>query len=208
MDIHNAQAVRRLMVAAPFLLILGCGRAAPIDSVRRSGDTLRLRFATGRETVPLNAEGGESSSSYDYHGRVGRGVFDYVEYHGDEQPPGWILFNASTGRAVQGSDTPVFSPDSGHFATALDSWDNCAEADGSRAAIWRLSDSVPVREWHIEPLDCRAMRGWGATNPRWRGADTVEFTRLEFDSTVTDGHFASRPMYVIRAGTAWHVAAS
>jgi hypothetical protein len=117
---------------------------------------------------------------------------------GGEQPPGWMLMNRRTGRSAEGRYTPVFSPSVGRFATAEDGAANCAEIEESEADIWRLTDSVPVHEWHVLTGRCGVKSGWGISDARWRGEDTVEFRRRELDDSVARGR-----VIAVGAGAGW-----
>jgi hypothetical protein len=68
--------------------------------------------------------------------------------------PKWIIVDTRTGRTLGDLDSPVLSPNSTRFATTADGWDNCSEANGPLVEVWRMTDSLPVREWHLQPFDC------------------------------------------------------
>lgn len=69
--------------------------------------------------------------------------------------------------------------------TAAADWNNCTERDQPDAAVWRLTDSIPMREWRLTSFDCRTQSGWGATDPHWIGDDTIELTRHDAATTTT-----------------------
>ena len=77
--------------------------------------------------------------------------------------------NARTGGTISADHDVVVSPDSLRFATAANHWFNCAEQDHPSLDVWRLTDTLPVREWRLDPFNCRTNAGWGPTNPHWRG---------------------------------------
>lgn len=180
-------------------------------TARRAGDTLYVRLTTGRETTFVNAVGGEDEGGFRYGGRLGRAAFHLIESYGHEVYPTWLFMNARTGGTISADHEAVVSPDSLRFATAANDWFNCAEQDHPSLDVWRLTDTLPVREWRLDPFNCRTNAGWGPTNPRWRGPDTLEFTRN--DAIVRNGasigadriEYRARPMLAVRDRSGWRV---
>lgn len=203
-------------------LSLGDSKHTCIDSIetraiacsggtaRRAGDTLYVRLATGHETTFVNVIDGEDDGGFRYGGRLGRAAFHLIESRGHETYPTWLLMNARTGRTIRAGHEFVVSPDSLRFATAANDWFNCAEQDHPSLDVWRLTDTLPVREWRLNPFDCRTNAGWGPTNPQWRGSDTLEFTR---NDAVSQSHaigadrieYRARRMLAVRDLSGWRV---
>jgi len=74
--------------------------------------------------------------------------------------------------------------------------DLVAAFDPTRLAIWRPTGDSAQIEWQVEPND------WGPTEARWRGADTVVFTRNRIGATPDTIH--REPWHVARAPSgAW-----
>jgi len=168
---------------------------------RRAGHTLVLRLRSGREARFIDDTAREADGGYYFNGRLGRSRFLLVESWGHETYPTWSVVNDSTGRRVDGLYEPVVSPDALRFAGTAEGWDNCTEGDGPGLEIWRLTDSVPVRELRWRPWDCSHFAGWGPTAARWRGADTVAFIVRHARSATT------RTGVVVRSGVSWRVSA-
>jgi hypothetical protein len=138
-----------------------------------------------------------------YAGEVGSVPFQVIERYGGETYPTFQLLNGRTGTDEGiGTDLPLFAPDSTHFVVDAPGWDNCAEGDGASLAVWRLTDSVPIREWGVYPWTCRGT-GWGATDLRWRSTDTLEFVR---NGVTQHGPTGTRqPMLVIHDAAGWRI---
>ena len=181
-------------------------------AARRVGDTLFVRLDNGREKSYVEDNTSEAPGGYQYEGRIRQPIsMHIVESNGHETAPEYIFLNPRTGREVVAADRPVFSPDSTRFATASDSWDNCVELDHPRLEVWRLTDSVPVSEWQLDPWNCKTKSGWGPTAPQWRGPDTLAFIRNDMTihsilgSNEPSVEYRNRPMLAVRTGTAWRV---
>jgi hypothetical protein len=170
-------------------------------TVSRAGDTLILRLASGRDTNIVNTRD-EAGLTYQYVGRVGRGAFHLIEQFGGEQPPKFILVHPGSGRSIRTVDMPVLSPDSARFAAATPGWD-CAKSPEQALEIWRFTDSIPVREWRLEKLVCKAegglTSGWAALQPAWRAPDTLTFIRFEEHAN------RRRPGLAVHRATGWRL---
>jgi hypothetical protein len=145
----------------------------------RAGDTLRIHIDDGNPRLFVNSNA--SDLLFQYLGRLGAHGYHVVEQFGGEHPPYFLLVQPRSGRSVAVTGMPVLSPDASRIAAATPEWD-CAESPDQRLSIWRLADSVPVREWEIAPLMCAgngATGGWAAVDPVWRAADTLAFARVE-----------------------------
>jgi hypothetical protein len=80
--------------------------------------------------------------------------------------------------------------------------------------IYRVTDSIPVREWGIEPFNCATNAGWGASDQAWVAPDTLRFTRYDLPSSKAAGLDSAdgrpqptRRMLVVHADTGWHLVA-
>jgi hypothetical protein len=150
------------------------------QTARRSGDTLYVRLAGGRDLPFVDDQTSEAPGGYHYVGRIPQPPLHVVQQYGHESPPSWIFVNERTGRSVVANDEPVISPDSSRFVTAAQpDWNNCTERDHPSLDVWRFTDTVPVLEWRFDPWNCRRQVGWGPTNPHWHGPDTLEFVGNE-----------------------------
>ncbi|HTE46767.1 MAG TPA: hypothetical protein VK636_16055 [Gemmatimonadaceae bacterium] len=78
---------------------------------------------------------------------------------------------------------PLMSPDAARFATAEPIWGDCA-GTGTSLDVWRMTDTVPVHEWHVAPWDCRAPTGWWPSDVHWLTPDTLEF--IHHDAVPAD----------------------
>lgn len=214
-------------IAASALLLLGCGRAPAGSctdrnearafacsggSARRAGDTLFVRLSSGRDLSFIDDPHGEAPGGFHYAGRIGGATFHMIERYGHESAETFILVNAQTGRRVEASDEPVLSPDGMRFATAAEpDWNNCSERNHPSLDIWRLTDSVPVREWRLDPFDCQARTGWGPIHPHWRTVDTLEFLRSDEvrkatpDSSGIPVQYRTTPMRAVHDVNGWRI---
>ena len=172
-------------------------------SVIRKGETLFVALTSRPPTSFVNG-GGEAPHGFQYVGRFGGGRFDVIESNGGETYPTAIFVERQTGRTVRTGRDFVFAPDGQHFATADADWHNCAELDQPHLEVWRLSDSIPVREWSLVSFSCRAQTGWGATNPRWIAPDTLEFRRRVLASDSLAGA-VERTTRAVRSAAGWRV---
>jgi hypothetical protein len=173
-DTVVTQSTVCLATAEPAAFACSGGTAA------RVGDTLRIHLPTNDARLFVNTNG-EVDSTYQYLGRLGPRGVHLVEQFGGEHPPFFVLVQPHSGRVVTATGMPALSPDSTHFAAATPEWD-CAESPDQRLAIWRFTDSLPVREWEMASLVCGgdgATSGWAALEPVWRARDTLSFTVVE-----------------------------
>jgi hypothetical protein len=167
---------------------LGCSGG----TAHRSGDTLYVRLAEGRERTFVEDRVSEAPGGFHYVGRIPRPPLQVIQSYGHESSPQWIFVSELTGWTAVASDEPLVSPDSARFVTAAQpDWNNCSERDHPSLDVWRFTDTIPVLEWRLEPWDCR-LGGWGPTNPRWSGADTLEFVHNEQIDTNTSRVFRQR----------------
>lgn len=147
-------------------------------TARRFGDSLDVRLANGRDLHFVDDPGSEAPGGYHYVGRIPQPPLHVVQQYGHEAMPKWIFVSERTGDTAVANDEPIISPDSSRFVTATQpDWNDCSEQDHPSLDVWRFADPIPIREWRLDPWDCRRLRGWGPTNPRWRGSDTLEFLR-------------------------------
>ena len=93
---------------------------------------------------------------------------------------------------------------------AAESWDNCSEANGPLVEVWRMTDSLPVREWQLKPYACANAppEPWGFITPRWHGPDTLELTRIELLPGAHDtdpSRYSRQPVFAARASGGWRL---
>jgi len=174
-------------------------------TARRSGDTLTIRLTNGKVAMFVE-QGGELPGGYRYAGRINARGLHIVRSEGFETPPTWLFVDPRNGRRVSTSDEPIYSPDGSRFVTAAaPDWNNCTERDHPSMDVWRFTDGLPVLEWRLDPWSCRTGTGWGPTDPRWRGADTIDFVRndqLLVGDSVTNRR---RAMIAVRESAGWRV---
>jgi hypothetical protein len=149
-------------------------------TARRAGETLYIRLTSGREIPFVDDRVSDNQGGYHYAGRIAQPPLHIIQESGHESAPSWLFVNERTGHTAVAIDQPVVSPDSTRFATAAQpDWNNCCERDQPSLDVWRFTDTLPVLEWRLDPWDCRRHVGWGPTDPRWHGPDTLEFVRNE-----------------------------
>jgi hypothetical protein len=171
-------------------------------SARRAADTLYLRLRNGRDTTFVESRG-EGTVGYRYAGRLGRGLH-LIQRFGDESYPRWIVTSVLSGHRITFEDELVISPDSARFATAQSGWHNCSEGGETRFEIWRMTDTMPVLEWRASPTwSCSSRSGWAASDPRWKGRDTLAFLRNDVDAGAVSRRV---PVVAVRGSTGWRVA--
>lgn len=179
-------------------------------TAHRSGDTLDVRLANGRDLHFIDDPRSEAPGGYHYVGHLPQPRLHVVEMYGHEAMPKWIFVSERTGDTAVANDEPVMSPDSSRFVTATQpDWNNCSEQDHPSLDVWRFADPVPVLEWRLDPWDCRRLRGWGPTNPHWRGSDTLQFLHnvQVIRDTARNAPFEQRasPEIAVRDRTGWRV---
>lgn len=182
------------------------------STAHRSGDTLTVRLADGRDLPFVDDPRGEAPGGYHYVGRIPQPPVHVVQQYGHETWPRWIFVSERTGSTAVANDEPLLSPDSSRFVTASQpDWNNCSERDHPSLDVWRFADPLPVLEWRLDPFDCRRRQGWGPTNPRWRGTDTLEFVhneeivRATATSTTPVVERRQSPGLAVRDRTGWRV---
>jgi hypothetical protein len=171
--------------------------ASAEGSAQRTGDTLFIILTTGRRIPFMNTEG-EAPGGYRYVGRLADGRYELLEEYGHETYPRAIILNRRTGQMVSTSRSLLFSADGSHFAVADADWQNCTELDQPGMEVWRMTDSVPVREWKLTPWACKTRSGWGPTDPSWRGSDSLDFVRNEISHDKSS-------VRAVRDNGRWHL---
>jgi len=173
-----------------------------------------VRLGTGAETRFVDKASAEDDEGYRYVGRVASNRFHIVERNGNESEPTYHLVNAATGVFVITEEIPRFSPDAQRFAIGGSHWDNCAEANGGKLEVWRMTDSIPVIESRSVTQACgpQSGNGWGALELHWRSADTLACMREDFaprDTSVASSQVQRRrrPMLLIHTGAQWAIVA-
>jgi hypothetical protein len=176
-------------------------------AVRRVRDTLFIRVASGAESTFVdNPADNDTYVKFTYVGTVAHGALHHIAIQGWESG-GSLVVNAASGRKLWIPGPPVVSPDGRRFASSQMAMQICEGI--TVLEIYRLTDSVPVREWGIQPYDCATDKGWGASDEAWLSPDTLRFTRNDLPPGGSEGidgpHYVRRPMLVVRADTAWRV---
>ena len=153
---------------------------------------------------------GEAPGGYTYMGRFGRPQYHVVQSNGHEAVPSYILIHPTTGRRVEGVDSMTWSPDSTRIATVGESWDNCSEGNPARLTVWRLTDTLPIREYDVTPWQrCQSVAAWAPTDPHWESSDVLDFTRVDFPrsphltSMVPDSLWVKRAMKLVLRSGQW-----
>ena len=179
------------------------------EAVRRVGDTLFIRVASGAESTFVdNPVDNDAYVKFTYVGTIAHGVLHHIDIQGWESG-GSLVLNAASGRKLWIPGKPVMSPDGRRFASSQMAMQIC---EGITALeIYRVTDSIPVREWGIEPFDCATDEGWGASNEAWLSPDTLRFTRNELPPESARGidgpRYVTRPMLVVRGASGWRIVA-
>ncbi len=177
-------------------------------SVVRHDDTLLVQTASGPMAL-VNVDGRDDeqrTESYTYVGTLrSHGVHHVIGHTGYEFSQ-MNLYSGASGRAVAIAAPPVAGPGERYFATAELGLNVC-EANTSNLEIWRLTDSLPLREWNLEPWDCGKETGWGPSSPTWVSADTLRFTHVDpaeptAPGTAPNERREHRAM-VVHRGTRW-----
>jgi hypothetical protein len=183
-DGSGAQPANKAAAALPAAVTT----PAAIDQagVSHIGDTLVIALDSGSVRRVNKPEDGDSHAEYRYVGRVGRGpgTLHVIERKGWEDAS-VELINARTGAVALLRALPVMSPDATRFTVVVDlgmgTWDRVTTCFGqSEVTVWRMTDSVPVKEFAVDAFDCNTGRGWGPSAPVWRSADTISFMRKTF----------------------------
>ena len=173
----------------------------------RSGDTIILRLTNvGAAKRVDNPAEGDGYRRYYYAGRFGGDngtpafhILDVRNYEGGAIE----LINAATGDSLFLRGVPLLSPDGARFA-AVEEPDACELA--TQLEIWRVTGDKPVREYNIQPFDCDASTGWGASDVTWRSRDTIALVRnrLPTDSVRrANGEHITSPALLVRDAGTW-----
>ena len=176
---------------------------------RRVGDTLFVRLEDGHEKLFLNGEEGEAPGGYQYYGHLAHSPLHIIESNGHETYPEKLFLDTRSGESETLGEVLVISPDSSRVLASASDWGNCTEGGGGYLAVWRMTDSLPALEWHLQTFDCRTS-GWGATNLRWHGRDTIAFEQSDAHTAATTSSASpttqhSRPMLLVYGADGWRV---
>lgn len=107
----------------------------------------------------------------------------------------WLLVAHGTGDTTRVAGPPVVSPDGARFvATSLDL---VAGHDPNLLEVWRVTEAG------FEPEYTQRPTGWGPSDARWIGPDTVAFLRNVVDDRLT---YTRTPMLLVRRDGAWWLA--
>ena len=182
---------------------LACARG----SAFRHGDSLAIQLASGQTLVRVDApDEGTSFAHYTYRGAIrSKAMFHVVDEQLYELTSTYLIDARSGGRTAIIGD-PVVDAGGTRLAAAAMSLSSCEGKDGLE--LWRLTDSIPAREFSVEPFDCRDEKGWAPSDLAWRSADTLAFVAnlAPADSVARDaGTRDRRPALVVRNGRAWHL---
>jgi hypothetical protein len=172
---------------------------------------LFIRAGNGRVvTFVTNPENNDGRVIYTYVGRVANGTLHRVDVQGWERL--WTEYvNAATGHGFDTVGEPIFSPDGKRIASSIYAMETCEI--NARLEIYRLTDSIPVRELEIEPRDCLTDIGWAPHELRWLAADTLAFLADSKrpagappqGSPADTGGYVSRRMLAVRDGNTWRI---
>jgi hypothetical protein len=169
--------------------------------VRRDGDTLRVALAGGgMATLVDHAVDDADYLRHTYLGALRGAPFHLIRLSRPEERA-YLLVHAGTGRRLEVDAAPEVSPDGARLVTA--SMDLAAAFDPTRLVVWRLAGparDTAEREIAAEP------EGWGPSDARWRGPDTVAFTAHHI---VPGDPGATRPApgLLVRADGGWRLRA-
>lgn len=166
-----------------------------------------MRLANGELLVQVEApDVGTSFAHYTYRGTLrSHGVSHVIDEQLYELTSTYLVDARSGRRAVLIGD-PVVDAAGDRFAAAAMSLSSCDGKDGLE--IWRMTDSIPVREFSLEPFNCRNETGWAPSDLGWRSADTLAFVAnlAPADSVARDaGTRDRRPALVVRDARSWHL---
>ena len=181
-----------------------------LGSVRRVGDTLFIRVASGAESTFVdNPVDNDTYVKFTYVGTVANGALHHIDVQGWESG-GSMLVSATSGRKIWIPGPPVVSPDGRRFASSQMAMQICEGI--TVLEIYRVTDSIPVREWGIEPFNCATNVGWGASDQVWLSPDTLRFTRYELSPLKGPGldsaggpPYPTQRMLVVHAGAGWRM---
>lgn len=174
----------------------------------RHADTLLVQTVTGPVAL-VNVDGRDDEQQTEYYRYVGtlraHGVH-HVIHHSAYELGQLDLYSGVTGRAVDIASAPMIGPDGRYFATAQVGLDAC-EDNTPKLEIWRLADTTAVREWNVEPWDCRKDTGWAPSDVRWVSADTLRFTHVDPAEPSAPGtpviERTKHGAMVVRRGARW-----
>lgn len=176
-------------------------------SAFRHGDSLGIQLASGKTLVRVETpDEGTSLAHFTYRGAIHSTVMFHVIDEQLYELTSTYLINARSGSQTAIIGDPVVDAGGTRLAAAAISLSSCEGKDGLE--IWRLTDSVPAREFSVEPFDCRDEKGWAPSDLAWRSADTLAFVAnlAPADSVARDaGTRDRRPALVVREGHAWHL---
>jgi hypothetical protein len=147
------------------------GEIAKADGrVRRQGLRLTFRLGNGQTAELVNDTSDSGSAKrYVYAGylpSIRHHVVDVTYYEGGAVE----LLHEQTGATTDVYGFPAVAPGARRIATA--SVDLEAGYDPNHIRVWRVMDTHLELEWGLD-----GGTRWGASDPVWRGAHVVTFTR-------------------------------
>lgn len=169
---------------------------AAAGRVSRDGGGLTIALSADRHLVFADCDAAtEQWLHHEYAGldAAGRGHVISVSYY-EGGTTLWV--HATTGQVLSLASAPVFAPDRQHFAIA--NADLEAGYTDNVFAIYRVTESGAQQVFRESGGD-----EYGAAEPRWLDAGTVQFTRVHRASTP--GQVLHLPVTATRADTTWRV---
>ncbi len=109
-----------------------------------------------------------------------------------------MMVDAGTGEITEVDELPVPSPDGRRFITA--SLDLVAGHLPNRIRIYRVGATGPALEWEVEP------REWGAREPVWLDARTIQLERGELEHATYQ--IRTSPMRLELREEGWRIQAT
>lgn len=165
--------------------------AASGGQARREGPRLVFRGSGGGSlALEDDATEGDRFVRHRYLGPL-PGIGQHLVRMDFYEGGGWLLVGAATADRTYVSGPPVVAPDRGRFVTA--SVDLVAGYDPNGIQVWSLARGGPRLEWGLDGGDA-----WGASDPVWIDARTVEFTRHVADTGDPDRAREVRTRLVLR----------
>lgn len=183
---------------------LACSRG----TAWRIGDSLVVRLGGGSKWARVERPdtGGTGYTHYTYHGTVlGQRTLHVITEQLYEMRTTYLV-DGQTGKSAVSIGEPVLAPAGSRFAAAAMSLSTCDGVDGLE--IWRLTDSLPVRELALAPFDCDHETGWAPSEVAWRAADTLTLVAnlAPADSGARGtGTRERRPALVVRDSRGWRL---
>ncbi len=174
----------------------------------RHGDSLVIRPDSGPVLVDLERPdtGGTVYEHHTYAGAIVGRAIEHVVSDAAYESSDTRIVDGRSGRSVGAIGPPLLSPAGDRFAASAMSLETCEGRNGLE--IWRLTDSIPVREFALDAYDCKTDTGWGPTDLAWQSADTLALTAVlaPNDSLARQRGITERwPVTLVRSAAGWRV---